>query len=599
MEKIKKIFLVGFMVLFLGIVLGACDSSHNHDYGETYYKDTTSHWKECSCGEKGNLGEHNYGEWITITEATFNSTGSKKQICATCNYENVVEIPKLEHEHNCTSEVVAPTCNTDGYTIHTCIYCGDTYKTDEVKALGHKEVIDEAVKATCTKTGLTEGAHCSVCNEILIEQEIVTLTHIYEFGICKYCDEDEHGNILRYELDDNNVDGYESYSVVGVEVLKSDLLVIPSQYKGLPVTSVAENAFRVCLDLKNIMFEGNSQLTSIGEHAFDNCSSLETITIPSSVTNIGSCAFQNCISLDSVIFEGNSQLTSIEEGAFWHCSSLTSILIPSSVTSIAGPILYGCSSLTNIIVDENGVYDSRDNCNALIETSTNTLLSGCKTTIIPSSVTSIGEYAFSGCVDLTSIIFEGNSQLRSIGDNAFSGCDGLKSIEIPNSVTTIDKEAFSYCSSLETVTIPKSVTSLGRSVFSYCNKLTKIIFEENSQLRSIGPNAFTFCKSLKSIEIPTSVTTIDNYAFSYCSNLETITIPKSLKKIAENAFSNCKKLTSVFYVGLSTDWDSISIGNGNKPLTSATKYYYSETEPVEEGNYWHYDTDGATPVVWQ
>ncbi len=528
MKKIKNIFIVGFMALFLGIVLGACDSSHNHDYGETYYKDTTSHWKECSCGEKGNLGEHNYGEWITITEATFNSTGSKKQICATCNYENVVEIPKLEHEHNCTSEVVAPTCNTDGYTIHTCIYCGDTYKTDEVKALGHKEVIDEAVEATCTKTGLTEGAHCSVCNEILIEQEIVTLTHIYEFGICKYCDEDEHGNILRYELDDNNVDGYESYSVVGVEVLKSDLLVIPSQYKGLPVTSVAENAFRVCLDLKNIMFEGNSQLTSIGEHAFDNCSSLETITIPSSVTNIGSCAFQNCISLDSVIFEGNSQLTSIEEGAFWHCSSLTSILIPSSVTSIAGPILYGCSSLTNIIVDENGVYDSRDNCNALIETSTNTLLSGCKTTIIPSSVTSIGEYAFSGCVDLTSIIFEGNSQLRSIGANAFSGCNGLESVEIP-----------------------------------------------------------------------TSVTTIDNYAFSYCSNLETITIPKSVKKVAENAFSNCKKLTSVFYVGLSTDWDSISIGNGNKPLTSATKYYYSETEPVEEGNYWHYDTDGATPVVWQ
>jgi hypothetical protein len=143
------------------------------------------------------------------------------------------------------------------------------------------------------------------------------------------------------------------------------------------------------------------------------------------------------------------------------------------------------------------------------------------------------------------------------------------------------------------------VTSIGGNVFSDCSKLTRIIFEENSQLRSIGAKAFSNCRGLKSIEIPTSVTTIDNYAFSYCINLETITIPKSVKKVAENAFSNCKKLTSVFYVGLSTDWDSISISYGNKPLTSATKYYYSETEPLEEGNYWHYDTDGVTPVVWQ
>ena len=160
-------------------------------------------------------------------------------------------------------------------------------------------------------------------------------------------------------------------------------------------------------------------VTSIGESAFHDCSRLTSITIPESVTSIGRSAFFGCSSLTSITIP--ESVTSIGESAFRGCSSLTSITIPESVTSIGSSAFYGCSSLTSIIVKEgNIVYDSRDNCNAIIETSSNKLIVGCSATIIPESVTSIGESTFSGCSSLTSItIPEG---VTSIGDYAFENC---------------------------------------------------------------------------------------------------------------------------------------------------------------------------------
>ena len=181
------------------------------------------------------------------------------------------------------------------------------------------------------------------------------------------------------------------------------------------------------------------KVTSIGSYAFRQCYGLTSVTIGNSVTSIGERAFYDCSRLTSVTI-GNS-VTSIGTGAFEYCSGLTSITIPNSVTSIGTGAFRGCYGLTSIMVEEgNSKYDSRDNCNAIIETGTNQLLFGCQNTKIPNSVTSIGTGAFEYCSGLTSVTI-GNS-VTSIGERAFNGCSGLTSVTIGNSVTSIGNAAF-------------------------------------------------------------------------------------------------------------------------------------------------------------
>ena len=284
---------------------------------------------------------------------------------------------------------------------------------------------------------------------------------------------------------------------------------------------------------ETITYSGKTySVTSIGSGAFYYCSGLTSVTIPNSVTSIGSHAFEYCSGLKSVTIPNS--VTSIGSGAFCSCSGLKSVIIPNSVTSIGEDAFRACSGMAEIkVANGNSVYDSRNDCNAIIETSTNTLIVGCKYTIIPNSVTSIGSSAFSGWSGLTSVTIP--NSVTTIGQSAFYGCSGLTSVTIPNSVTSIGTSAFSSCSGLTSVTIPTSVTSIGGSAFSGCSGPTSVTIPNS--VTSIGNNAFYGCSGLTSVTIPNSVTSIGSGAFQYCSGLTSVTIPNSVTSIGEVAFA--------------------------------------------------------------
>ena len=252
----------------------------------------------------------------------------------------------------------------------------------------------------------------------------------------------------------NSVTSIGDYAFSGCTCLKSVVI-------GNSVTSIGEHAFYGCTELTNVVIPNS--VTSIGRYAFFDCSRLTSVQIGNSVRSIGGCAFEFCYALTSVVIPNS--VRSIGNSAFRNCSRLTSVVIPNSVTSIGNVAFSDCKGLTSIVVDGNNTkYDSRENCNAIIETETNTLILGCKNTVIPNSVTSIGGFAF-------------------------SGCSGLTSIEIPNSVTSIGRYAFDGCKGLTSVQIPSSVEKIHECAFGEIPNLQVDIYNEEGEVL-IHPNAF-------------------------------------------------------------------------------------------------------------
>ena len=294
-----------------------------------------------------------------------------------------------------------------------------------------------------------------------------------------------------------------------------------------------------------LTISGNGYMTNYGSldnHApwYSYRSEIANAIIENGVTSIGNRAFYYCSELISVTIPGS--VTSIGDRAFQYCSSLTSVNIPNSVTSIGSGAFCACSGLTSIVVEEgNSVYDSRDNCNAIIKTEYDELIVGCQSTIILNGVKSIGRVAFCDCSGLTSVNIP--NSVTSIGEYAFRGCSGLSSVTIPNSVTSIGRTAFAVCSGLTSITIPNSVTSIDEQAFAVCSGLTSITIPNS--VTSIGGSAFSGCSGLTSVTIPNNVTSIGNYAFQDCSGLTVVNIGDGIKTIGHEAFANCLELTDV------------------------------------------------------
>ena len=241
-----------------------------------------------------------------------------------------------------------------------------------------------------------------------------------------------------------------------------------------------------------------SGVTSIGNNAFKDCSSLTSVMIPEGVISIGDSAFTRCSSLRGVIIPNG--VTSIGKAAFSACSSLTSITIPDSVTNISEKTFLECSSLTDITIPNSVVRIDKaafSECSSLINIT------------IPDSVTNISERTFYDCNSLTDIMIP--NSVTSIGEEAFSCCNNLTSVAIPDSVVSIGERAFSYCSSLISIKIPNSVTMIGEYTFGSCKKLTKVI-------------------------IPDSITNIGDFAFMECDNLVHIDVMNGLPSFGEKVF---------------------------------------------------------------
>lgn len=272
------------------------------------------------------------------------------------------------------------------------------------------------------------------------------------------------------------------------------------------VTIIEADAFGNCTGLNSV--DMSSGVRSIKRGAFRNCSGLISIILPYGLTSLEKDVFSRCSGLTSIVLPNS--VTSIGAAAFLGCTGLTSISIPRNVRTIGGSAFGACSNLASVRVEpQNEVYDSRNNCNAIIETSKNCMILGCQNTKIPNSVLSIDE-------------------------RAFNGCTGLTSIYIPRSVKSIGEFVFCNCSNLATICVDSQ-----NAVYDSRNDCNAIIETSTN----------TLVYGCRNTLIPSDVTSIADDAFEGCTGLISIRIPNSVRSIGYSAFSDCTGLTSIFAEG--------------------------------------------------
>ena len=378
--------------------------------------------------------------------------------------------------------------------------------------------------ASYTVTQIGTGAFKS-CKGLTSLNIPATVTYIGHHMV-DYCD-----NLTSLTVDENNTI-YDSRDNCNAVILKS----LRSVYRACNATVIP------------------SSVQAIDYQSFYGCTGITSIDIPENVQHIYNGAFSHCENLASIHLP--SGLRTIDSGAFSYCTSLTSITIPASVVTINGKEsgqdgpFFRCDNLETIVVESgNQYFDSRDNCNAIVETASNKLIFGCKGSTIPASVI-IGKNAFRSCTITDIVVPEG---VTTIEQQAFNYCASLKIVSLPTSLTTIGDCAFQGCSSLESIVVADGNTTFDSR--DNCNAIIKtsdnklIVGCKNTTIPAsvitIGNNAFR-ASSITDVAIPEGVTTIGDLAFYECDLLKTVVLPSTLTKIGYGAFQGCNSLTDIY-----------------------------------------------------
>ena len=433
------------------------------------------------------------------------------------------------------------TCTEKGTRERSC-ECGEI-QTESIDELGHEIIEHEAKDPTCVNVGWDAYISCSLCGYTTYVEKSATSLHIYNAeNTCTACgDYADKGVVFRLLGEEYAVADY-----TGSE----STVVIPSKYKGYPVTSIAMCAFQDCTSLTSVVIPDS--VTSIEMCAFQNCTSLKSVVIGDSVTSIGSWAFDGSTSLTSVVMPAFaisyiprqnlisvtiSSGESIGHNAFENCSRLTSVSIPDSITSIGHNAFEGCTSLTYNEYDNAYYLGNEANPYVVLVKAKNTDITSCK---IHSDTKIISDDAFNRCYEISSVVIPDN--VTSIGSSAFYDCF-ITNLEIPDSVTRIGESAFEACDILTSVTIGDSVESIGERAFEGCTSLTSVVIPDS--VTNICESTFENCTSLASVVIGDSVTSIGDSAFYGCTSLTSVVIPDSVKNIGFGAFKHCTSLTSV------------------------------------------------------
>ena len=522
-----------------------------------------------SCGSKH---VHEFGEWITVKQATCTAEGARERYCI-CLEREMEIIPISAHKPEaftsckigqrcsvCRALLISSTshkfgdfvvtepatCTESGTEQRTCSVCGAT-EEKAIFAKGHKYGSNIVVKeATCTSPGIYER-YCACGDKV---SHTVTVDHTGEWNVliaptkredgmrernCSVCHQTitevlyATGSLgLRYKTNDANM----TCTLLDMGTCIDTDVVIPRIYNGYTVTEIAEKAFWNCKIMRSLTIPDT--VTKIGSDFISDADYLNTLFYNGSVTFFSDTF--NGAPIKTVIFGGTV--------AFKVSEHVQEVILTDSVTRIASDAFSGLRYLKNIAIPEGvtsiGSYAFAD-CPNLVSV------------LLPDTLTSIGSYAFSQCPLLESIRIP--ARVTEIGSNVFAHCTALKSVELAEGITKIPSMGFYFCESLERVVIPSSVTKIGYWAFYGCRSLTEITAP--GELTHLGSGAFSHCDALTTVTLSGHLTELGDNVFSYCPALTSVTLPGGLPPLSSNLFVECRNLKSITFRGTVDEWKAI------------------------------------------
>ncbi len=335
-----------------------------------------------------------------------------------------------------------------------------------------------------------------------VEDSIVVVVGTTPFNANSEYFEEMFGAGLTYSL---NEDG-KSYTLTGANTYIDENLVIPAEYKDLPVTAIGKQAF--------------------SEHGF----TLKSVTIPDTITRIEREAFRSCYYIQEIAIPDS--VVEIEANAFTHCDALKKITMGGGIEKMAGNAFSYCSKLEKIYIQDIKVW-----CEMEISDSYPVLGSS---DYYETPTFNGADFYVNGELAKTLVIPDG---VKKIGRYAFLNFDSMESLTIADSVETIGDFAFYDCTSLKRVDFGEGISQIGYGTFENCSEIENLSFPDG--LESIGTKTFSGCRLITDLVLPDSVRTVGPIAFQYCTKLKNVTIGKNIEELSGNAFLNCKALEKI------------------------------------------------------